>query len=348
MASLQTSAFFCVPEAELALEKRFAYALVCMVCSVLGAFGAAHQIRTWRPLVGGFQICRKQSPNPRIILQIAIVDLFTAVGIFVRGLCMVITSTPNYDMDRSAWVPLNGDMAAITIATTVEATCQYCIGVSFTWTVLHAFDTYSQINHKAGIYSWKLCVGAWMLPALSTSASFIAYLGFPGYPTTCPSGWVVALRYALAYSMLPMALLANPVIYCITANIMERQLKETGLISYHHHNFLTAFKLKYVVIVVVFSLCWMPNVMDAILHMVVQGSTTKLTAKSMFFPIWILEAILNPLQGLINCAMYGHHLLLKIQIASNESISNGDPGFSSEDLPSEQTPILIRPHGYGS
>ncbi|ELU05363.1 hypothetical protein CAPTEDRAFT_195480 [Capitella teleta] len=290
MASLQTSAFFCVPEAELALEKRFAYALVCMVCSVLGAFGAAHQIRTWRPLVGGFQICRKQSPNPRIILQIAIVDLFTAVVIV-----MIIRIASNFYR-----------------------------------------------------YSWKLCVGAWMLPALSTSASFIAYLGFPGYPTTCPSGWVVALRYALAYCMLPMALLANPVIYCITANIMERQLKETGLISYHHHNFLTAFKLKYVVIVVVFSLCWMPNVMDAILHMVVQGSTTKLTAKSMFFPIWILEAILNPLQGLINCAMYGHHLLLKIQIASNESISNGDPGFSSEDFPSEQTPILIRTHGYGS
>jgi hypothetical protein len=37
------------------------------------------------------------------------------------------------------------------------------------------------------------------------------------------------------------------------------------------------------------SSSWIPNVVDAILHLIVLGSTEQLAARSLLFPIWMLE-----------------------------------------------------------
>lgn len=60
-----------------------------------------------------------------------------------------------------------------------------------------------------------------------------------------------------------------------------------------------------------------------------------------------LQGILNPLQGLVNCAIYGRHLLFRMQMAHGAtSATIGER--HSEDQISEQTPIMQRSYSYGS
>ncbi|KAI8479916.1 hypothetical protein Bbelb_423560 [Branchiostoma belcheri] len=75
-----------------------------------------------------------------------------------------------------------------------------------------------------------------------------------------------------------------------------------GRYTQRERQVISAIKIKFLLIVVIFTLCWLPNVIDG----VIQISLIKDDRMGdRFFALWIIEAALNPLQGLLNCLAYG-------------------------------------------
>ncbi len=80
MASMQEAGFFCIPEQTMSIDQRYIYCGLCLASSMLGLAGAGWQTLQWKPLLAGYQYRRKPSPNPMIVLSLAIADILACAG----------------------------------------------------------------------------------------------------------------------------------------------------------------------------------------------------------------------------------------------------------------------------
>ena len=81
------------------------------------------------------------------------------------------------------------------------------------------------------------------------------------------------------------------------------------------------------------------------MHQPVLPSCTILEVMPNMILLIVHQAIVNPLQGLLNCVVYGRHLLFR-HIGRPTERDTSDWNADSEDPVSETTPILFRSGSY--
>ena len=72
--------FYCVPEAQLEPLQRTIYCALSLASGVAGLGGAAWQALQWRPFLRAYQRRRRPSPNPLIVVSLAVADLLACLG----------------------------------------------------------------------------------------------------------------------------------------------------------------------------------------------------------------------------------------------------------------------------
>lgn len=265
------------------------YNVICIVSSALGIVGALYQV-----LPSGSEVTRSNSYTVHrqrsIINWLAIGDLFAALGILIRSvswLCRV-------DIVSDSEVENGGMFVCASFAIWIR----YFYTTTFLWTLCYAVDVYLVSKQKAGnpvLYH----VFTWGVSAVLTTAG-LGTLYFPSFK--CHSGpWRVLPNYLLSYIPIVFVMIANPILYFL-ASKQVRMLLAGGLgqLTLQEHTLLSALKEKFFAIVLVFYVCWLPNVLNGM----ILWSLWYELPRSVLIAIWYAMAVVNPLQAVLNSLVY--------------------------------------------
>jgi Ocular albinism type 1 protein len=108
-------------------------------------------------------------------------------------------------------------------------------------------------------------------------------------------------NYLVTYLPIVTVMLVNPILYRQSSKEIDRQLvSRFSQITAQERQIMNKFKMKFVMITVVFYVCWMPNIINGI---VLWSSWSQLPVKFVVFN-WYLMAMLNPLQAFFNALVY--------------------------------------------
>ncbi|XP_035691253.1 G-protein coupled receptor 143-like [Branchiostoma floridae] len=306
MASLHEESFYCIPETKLSLPERPAYCGVAIGAAVLGLGGAGWQVVRWRGRLAGAAQRRRPSPNPVIVFCLALSDFMACIGVIARAVGILVIDPP-LELGPGVYVPAQGIMAIYT-GSTIEIINLYFYSATYIWTLVYAIDITMQLKNidvPMSLYH-VLC---WTAPVVFVGLSmFSVFFDVPLAPggdiQQCASGFHLVLHYIFSYTPIVTVMLANPAIYITASRLIELTVPPMlGRYTQRERQVISAIKIKFLLIVVVFTLCWLPNVIDGVIQIanLIQGERIG----DRFLALWIIEAALNPLQGLLNCLAYG-------------------------------------------
>ncbi|XP_042904101.1 G-protein coupled receptor 143 [Parasteatoda tepidariorum] len=293
MASATLETFCCMSvqvEPELLLRLPFQsipYNIVCIISSLLGMIGAVYQVL---PSAVSSLPHRHRSIGviqKAIINWLAMADFFAASGILLRSMfwlwrgSMILES--HVDIILCA-------VFALWIRIFYTAT--------YMWTLLYAIDVFLVCKQKSGnpilyhVITW-------------TTSVFMSFIGLgtlylPNF--ICHNGvYRVLPNYMLSYVPILCVMIVNPILYYISSkNVRVLLTGGLGQLTYLEHNLLAALKEKFFCIVLVFYVCWIPNIINGIL---LWGFWTNLP-KNVILGVWFVMASLNPLQAILNSLVY--------------------------------------------
>jgi Ocular albinism type 1 protein len=107
--------------------------------------------------------------------------------------------------------------------------------------------------------------------------------------------------YILNYGTILVVMIANPILYFQCSKEVNKQLiQRYGQFTNNERQILDMFKIKFSLINTIFFICWMPNIINAVLmwtmwfHLPVR----------VIIGSWYVIAILNPLQAFLNVLVY--------------------------------------------
>ncbi|XP_019642297.1 PREDICTED: G-protein coupled receptor 143-like [Branchiostoma belcheri] len=305
MASLHEESFYCIPETKLTLPERPVYCGVAIAAAVLGLGGAGCQVVRWRSRLSRAAQRRRPSPNPVIVFCLALSDFMACIGVIARAVGILVFDPP-LEVRPGVYVPTQG-ITAIYVGSTIEIVNLYFYSATYMWTLVYAIDITMQLKNTdvpISLYH-VLC---WTAPAVFVGLSmFSVFFEVPKAPgqdiQQCAAGFHLVLHYIFSYTPIVAVMLANPAIYITASRLLEITVRPMlGRYTQRERQVISAIKIKFLLIVVIFTLCWLPNVIDG----VIQISLIKDDHMGdRFFALWIIEAALNPLQGLLNCLAYG-------------------------------------------
>lgn len=108
-------------------------------------------------------------------------------------------------------------------------------------------------------------------------------------------------NYVLNYGPILIVMIVNPIIYVQCSKEVDKQLiQRYGQYTNNERQIHDMFKIKFSLINIVFYICWLPNIINAILMW------------TMWFDLpvrviicsWYIMAVLNPLQAFLNVLVY--------------------------------------------
>jgi Ocular albinism type 1 protein len=118
---------------------------------------------------------------------------------------------------------------------------------------------------------------------------------------TATAAMRVLPNYLVTYLPIVAVMLINPILYRYSSKEIDRQLvSRFSQITAQERQIMNKFKMKFVMITVVFYVCWMPNIINGI---VLWSAWYQLPVKFVIVN-WYLMAILNPLQAFFNALVY--------------------------------------------
>jgi len=235
-----------------------------------------------------------------------------------------------------AYQALGGNKHLIGIGLTIECLVHYLYGVTFMWTLMYSLDIYLQLSNikicntsTEAVCGTAYNISSWVFPAITTlTALCTLLLGSYDINTVCPVVAAVAWHYVLNLLPLIVALVAAPIFYIRSRKLVSLRMRESGLLDSHNQNIKSGLRYKFLSVIIIFIIIWLPNLVDLVVQLVAWSTHMTAIQMSVWYPVWALEAFLNPLQGLLNYFIYGRHLLLQ-QALYGENLAV-----------SEQTPLL--------
>lgn len=146
--------------------------------------------------------------------------------------------------------------------------------------------------------SWPLA--AWLVACVQ----FAVYYSDP---INCsPPGPIALLHYLVCYIPLLLVMICLPIVYWKAYRKVSQNIRNTGYFTDAERKLQKSIRRKFCYIIVVFIFCWLPNFCDGF-----HDIAGYISSQKEFFQdsnhsfLWLIEASVNPLQGFLNCLVYG-------------------------------------------
>lgn len=108
-------------------------------------------------------------------------------------------------------------------------------------------------------------------------------------------------NYVLNNGLILAVMIVNPLLYVKCSKEVDRQLiQRYGQYTNNERHIHDVFKMKFMLINLVFYICWLPNIINSVLMWMMWFN---LPARVIVY-IWYIIAILNPLQAFLNVLVY--------------------------------------------
>jgi len=296
MASPTIDTFCCVVDSsgvgiDMKLEFRVdVYTIVCITSSIFSIFGAMYQLlprpKACSPLK---RLHFSGARQRRIIAWLAFADLLAALGILVRSAYWLLRVSDEEENN-------NGGL----FCALVSGWIQYFYTATYFWNLSYALDVYFVLQRKNGkpiLYHLL----SWGLPAITASVG-LSILYRPDLKCQHDVPHVLP-NYLCTHVPLLFAMIMNPVLYVLSSNqVNELLTKSFGQFSYQERKLARALKQKFFDIVLVFYICWLPNVVNSLLLWTMWHDLYSI--RDMIITVWYVMAVLNPLQAVLNSLVY--------------------------------------------
>ncbi|KAI4898781.1 hypothetical protein NFI96_006421 [Prochilodus magdalenae] len=201
----------------------------------------------------------KPASSSRILLIISVCDILGCVGIIVRS---------------SVWLGLPSLISNISTANSSEVWPEvFCVGsamwiqlffsASFWWMFCYAVDVFLVVKRSAGISTIVLYhMITWGLAVL-LCVEGVAMLYYPSI-SSCENGLQHAIpHYVTTYAPLLLVLLVNPILFTRTVAAVTSLLKgRQGIYTENERRLGTEIKIRFFKILLVFFICWLPNLIN--------------------------------------------------------------------------------------
>uniref|UniRef100_A0A1B6EJT8 G-protein coupled receptors family 1 profile domain-containing protein n=1 Tax=Cuerna arida TaxID=1464854 RepID=A0A1B6EJT8_9HEMI len=269
------------------------YNYVCLVSSFIGILGAGYQMlpRTETPLAHRWYTMTS-SRGRHIIQWLAFADLLATLGVFLRSLLKL----------NNFLYPL-GD-ASITYCAIFAAWIQYFYCVTWMWTLCYAVDMFLALRERPGhpVLYHMFC---WLIPSVLTAVGLaILYLPNADCHNLGPdeSAFLRILpNYLLTYLPMVTVMVANPILYlCSLRSVTDLITQSLAQYTRKERAIIDAVKVKFGLILLVFYICWLPNLINSLF---LWFEWYDLPAQTVYVLLYVM-AVVNPLQALFNSLVY--------------------------------------------
>ncbi|XP_053592865.1 G-protein coupled receptor 143 [Microplitis demolitor] len=267
------------------------YNTVCLFSSVIGIFGAIYQILPkeeyrWQ----NFSLSRSR----RIIVWLAVADLFASLGIFIRSALWI-----NY----KPIMPTN-DTTSVILCALSSAWTQYFYMSTWIWTMCYAIDMKLLLSERPSKYGWYHAA-SWILPAvLTTFGLTILYIPKANcHESVTMTAAILRIlpNYCVTYLLLGIVMIVNPVLYISsTKDLQNAVICSMAQMTGRERKLVQTIQVKFAMINLVYYICWVPNLINGILlwtlwfHLPVK----------VIIALWYIMAVTNPLQAFFNALVY--------------------------------------------
>ncbi|XP_065176833.1 transmembrane protein 116-like [Sycon ciliatum] len=112
--------------------------------------------------------------------------------------------------------------------------------------------------------------------------------------------WLRIYKYLFLVPLL-LSFAFNSVIYVKTVSLLRKSFRQAGKMSSEENKRLTRVKKNAILFLSIFFICWLPTVLIGIISSV-EGDGMDMNR---YYPLYICQALLSPLQGLLNTLGYG-------------------------------------------
>ncbi|KAF7665432.1 hypothetical protein LDENG_00143670 [Lucifuga dentata] len=244
----------------------------------------------------------KPASSSRILFIISVCDLLGCTGIIVRS---------------SVWLGLPNIIESISVANSTDAWPEvFCVGTSmwiqlffsasFWWTFFYAVDVFLVVKTSAGISTIVLYhMITWGLAVL-LCVEGVTMLYYPSI-SDCEKGLQHAIpHYATTYAPMLLVLIANSVFFNRTISAVTSLLKgRQGIYTENERRLATEIKIRFFKIMLVFFVCWIPNIINEILLFFLEMQTdinddSFRNIRNTALIMWFIMGILNPMQAFLN------------------------------------------------
>uniref|UniRef100_UPI00398E672C G-protein coupled receptor 143 n=1 Tax=Pristiophorus japonicus TaxID=55135 RepID=UPI00398E672C len=283
---------------------------ICIASASLSLVGTLVQVLPKRRL--GYRRfsqypLQKPSASSRILLIISICDILGCIGIITRS---------------SVWLAFPDFVTRISLNGTESWPAAFCVGstmwiqlfysATFWWLFCYAVDAYLVVKRSSGLSILMLYhMLTWGL-AILLCVEGVAMLYYPSI-SSCEKGLEHAIpHYITTYAPLLLVLFVNPILFAKTASAVASLLKgRQGIYTENERRLGTEIKLRFFKILLVFIICWLPNIINESLlfYLELEPDMTRdllKNVKNAALITWFTLSILNPMQGFLSTlAFYG-------------------------------------------
>ncbi|XP_072333208.1 G-protein coupled receptor 143 [Scyliorhinus torazame] len=306
---------FCCPTRDAATDFVLAFQPVffnsiCVASASLGLLGTLAQVLPKRGLgyrrFGQYPL-QKPSASSRILLMISVCDILGCIGIITRA---------------SVWLGFPDFVTRISVNGTESWPAAFCVtsaiwiqlfySATFWWLFCYAVDAYLVVKRSSGLSILVLYhMLTWGL-AILLCVEGVAMLYYPSI-SSCEKGLEHAIpHYITTYVPLLLVLLVNPILFGKTASAVASLLKgRQGIYTENERRLGTQIKLRFFKILLVFIICWLPNIINEslLIYLELQPDMNRellKNVKNAALITWFTMSILNPMQGFLSTlAFYG-------------------------------------------
>ncbi|KPP78328.1 G-protein coupled receptor 143-like [Scleropages formosus] len=300
---------FCCPNRDVATQlivdfQPHFFGAVCVASGSVGFLFSILQIlpkrRSYRRL--GQYPLPKPASSSRVLFIISLCDILGCAGIIFRS---------------SIWLGLPDLVAKISDTNNSDVWPEvFCVGTavwiqlffsaSFWWTFCYAVDVYLVVKRSAGVSTIVLYhMITWGLAVL-LCVEGVAMLYYPSI-SSCENGLQHAIpHYVTTYVPLLLVLFGNPVLFSRTVSAVTSLLKSRqGIYTENERRLGTEVQMRFFKIMLVFSICWLPNVVNEglLFYLEMQADIKASHLKNVrnaALITWFIMGILNPMQGFLN------------------------------------------------
>ncbi|KAJ8013121.1 hypothetical protein DPEC_G00050000 [Dallia pectoralis] len=224
---------------------------------------------------------------------------------------------PGIIVRSSIWLGLPNLITGINVANNSDVWPEvFCVGsamwiqlffsASFWWTFCYAVDVFLVVKRSAGISTIVLYhMITWGLAVL-LCVEGVAMLYYPSI-SSCEDGLQHAIpHYITTYAPLLLVLIVNPMLFARTVSAVTSLLKgRQGIYTENERRLGTEIKIRFFKIMLVFFICWLPNIINESLLFYLEMQTDIKAGdlkniRNAALITWFIMGILNPMSGFLN------------------------------------------------
>ncbi len=248
-----------------------------------------------------FRLVQRQR---KILTWLSVADVLASIGVLIIAIANLSEmKVTNFDAGQK-------HLAYKYTCIISTAWIQYFYVATYFWTFFYAVDVNLMLRGINRNWFRLYFVLSWVLPGVMVFVGLvILYMSSPGGlkcdPTEEAWGYLLP-HYLVSYVPMFIVLSVNPILYWYSAKKVGPLLMRRGIYTDRERNIQSQVQKKFLLIIVVFTVCWLPNVINSCLMLssLVRGKNSWHEFTTFSAIVWVATAIMNPLQAFLNAIIY--------------------------------------------